>query len=73
VKVKHNTLTVEVTPQINDELVAVSETVPLATRHAIARAALLVGLRDLAGRKPAEIVKVLVNLRRSRREEATQP
>lgn len=69
---KHSTITtitLEVSRRVTEELADLAASVPLASRHAVARAALLLGMRDLARRPTQEILEILMAQREARRQE----
>jgi len=65
------TVTIELSPQQESLLNDLTDRVPLASKHGVAKAALLLGLQELSHRPTASVVDELVAIRReSRGEEA---
>lgn len=62
-KPKMQTMTIEVRPPERDSVTAINQMAPLATRHAIARAAFVLGLRALAQAQPEALERLLLSLR----------
>jgi len=58
-----HTITIEMRPPERDRVTAIQEMAPLATRHAIVRAAFVLGLRALGQAQPEAVERLLLSLR----------